>query len=87
MIQITKRDILYSALKNVISNHVNFSLDGTQLEGKDKVFRYAQVFTPGLICAEYKDAICEGEGLRVIVGICCYLFLNLQIVRTMPLKH
>ena len=63
----TKQDILLSALKNVISNHVNLSLDGIQLEGKDKVFCYAQhVFTLGLIHAEYQDAIHEGDGLRVI---------------------
>ena len=63
----TKQDILLSALKNVISNHVNLSLDGIQLEGKDKVFCYAQhVFTLGLIHAEYQDAIREGDGLRVI---------------------
>lgn len=63
----TKRDILQSALKSIISNHVNLSLDGAQLEGKDKVLSYAQhVFTLGLIHGEYKDAIHEGDGLRVI---------------------
>ena len=33
----TKCDILHSALKNIIRNHVNLTLDGTQLEGTDKV--------------------------------------------------
>ena len=42
----TKWDILHLSLKNVISNHVNLSLDGTQLEVTDKVLSYAQqVFT------------------------------------------
>lgn len=63
----TKCDILHSALKNIIRNHVNLTLDGTQLEGTDKVLSYAQqVFTLGLLHAEYQDAIREGDGLRVI---------------------
>ena len=42
----TKWVILHLSLKNVISNHVNLSLDGAQLEVTDKVLSYAQqVFT------------------------------------------
>ena len=63
----TKCDILHSALKNFIRNHVNLTLDGTQLEGTDKVLSYAQqIFTLGLLHTEYQDAIREGDGLRVI---------------------
>ena len=65
---------VHLSLKNVISNHVNLSLDGTQLEVTDKVLSYAQqVFTLGLLHAEYQDVIREGDGLRVIK--CWHLML------------
>lgn len=69
-------------------SHINFSLSATEEEGTDKVLSYAQqVFTLGLLHAEYHDSIREGDGMRVMRCWCLMLpLLKQQSARTMLLR-
>ena len=58
----------------MINSHINFSLSATEEGGTDKVLSYAQqVFTLGLLHAEYHDSIREGGGMRVMRCWCLML--------------
>ena len=67
-----RRAILYELCKEVITTHVNFTFIPTSpkadSKSRDKVQEYAdELITLGMIFLNYKDAVREGDGKRILI--------------------
>ena len=68
-----RRTALYSFCQEVISDHVNISMCGDITSSEDGVLNYAnEVMSLGIFYLNYKDAIQEGDGDRVLL---CWKYL------------